>query len=64
MLQFGGGIMFPPGDVRSLCDLLMPLVANAQARREVGEQAREAVEKHFSFGRMLGDFTERVLEEG
>ena len=64
MLQFGGGIMFPPGDVRSLCDLLMPLVANAQARRELGEQARAAVEKHFSFGRMLSDFTERVLQAG
>lgn len=64
MLQFGGGIMFPPGDVRSLCDLLMPLVADAQARRELGEQAREAVEKHFSFGRMLSDFRERVLDAG
>jgi glycosyltransferase involved in cell wall biosynthesis len=64
MLQFGGGIMYPPGDVRSLCDLLMPLVANPQARRELGEQACEAVEKHFSFGRMLSDFRERVLEAG
>jgi glycosyltransferase involved in cell wall biosynthesis len=64
MLQFGGGMLYPPGDVGSLCDLLMPLVANAQARTELGEQARQAVEKHFSFGRMLSDFRERVLDAG
>jgi glycosyltransferase involved in cell wall biosynthesis len=62
MLQFGGGMMYPPGDVQSLCDLLMPLVLNPQARRELGEQARKAVDRHFSFGRMLSDFRERVLD--
>lgn len=62
MLQFGGGMTYPPGDVQSLCDLLMPLVANPQARRELGEQARRAVDRHFSFGRMLSDFRERVLD--
>jgi len=30
----------------------------------MGEQARQAVEKHFSFGRMLSDFRERVLDAG
>jgi glycosyltransferase involved in cell wall biosynthesis len=64
MLQFGGGMLYPPGDVGSLCDLLMPLVVNAPARRELGEQARQAVDKHFSFGRMLSDFRERVLDAG
>ena len=62
MLQFGGGMMYPPGDVESLCDLLMPLVVNAQARRELGEQACQAIEKHYSLGRMLSDFRERVLD--
>jgi glycosyltransferase involved in cell wall biosynthesis len=62
MLQFGGGMMYPPGDVQSLCDLLMPLVSNPQARRELGEQARRAVDRHFSFGRMLNEFRERVLD--
>lgn len=64
MLQFGGGTTYPPGDVRSLCDLLMPLVVSVQVRRELGEQARQAAEKHFSFGRMLSDFEERVLGAG
>ncbi len=61
MLQFGGGMMYAPGNVKSLCDLLMPLVANAHARRELGEQACQAVEEHFSFNRMLSDFRTRVL---
>jgi glycosyltransferase involved in cell wall biosynthesis len=64
MLQFGGGMTYPPGDVKSLCDLLMPLVQSAEARRGLGEQARKVVEKHFSFGRMLSDFGARVLDAG
>ena len=64
MLQFGGGMMYPPGDVQLLCDLLMPLLESASARRELGEQARQAAAKHFSFGRMLTDFGERVLDAG
>ena len=64
MLQFGGGRMYPPGDVNSLCDLLVPLVANAQARRELGEQACQAVKRHFSFDRMLSDFRTRILGAG
>jgi glycosyltransferase involved in cell wall biosynthesis len=62
MLQFGGGMLYPPGDVKSLCELLMPLVVNANARSELGAQARAAVEKHFSFARMLTDFSANVLD--
>lgn len=62
MLQFGGGMMYPPGDVKSLCELLMPLLANASVRKELGGQACIAVEKHFSFNRMLSDFSARVLD--
>jgi glycosyltransferase involved in cell wall biosynthesis len=61
MLRFGGGMIYPPGDVKSLCDLLMPLVSSRAARTRLGAQARQAVEKHFSFSRMLSDFEERVL---
>jgi glycosyltransferase involved in cell wall biosynthesis len=64
MLQFGGGMMYAPGDVQSLCDLLMPLVANAYARRKLGEEACKAVEGHFSFDRMVNDFKTRVLGTG
>jgi glycosyltransferase involved in cell wall biosynthesis len=64
MLQFGGGLMYAPGDVASLSDLLMPLVMDAHARRALGKQACQAVEKHFSLGRMLSDFRERVLGTG
>jgi hypothetical protein len=52
---------YPPGDVQSLCDLLMPLVVNANARKELGEQACQAVARHFSFDRMLSDFRTRIL---
>ena len=61
MLQFGGGMTYSPGDVNSLCDLMMPLIVDSNARRELGEQARRAVVRYFSFDRMLSDFRERVL---
>ncbi len=61
MLRFGGGITYPPGDVQSLCDVLMPLVASARARQELGEQARAAVRGRFSLDRMVSDFRERVV---
>jgi glycosyltransferase involved in cell wall biosynthesis len=64
MLQFGGGVTYPPGDVKSLCDLLVPLVQNADARRTLGKRARQAAEQNFSFDRMLSDFRARVLRAG
>jgi glycosyltransferase involved in cell wall biosynthesis len=64
MLKFGGGLIYPPGDVAALCDLLLPLVMSVHARTELGAQARQAVEKHFSFDAMLRDFETRVLDSG
>jgi glycogen synthase len=61
MLRHGGGMSYAPGDVNALCDVLVPLVENADARRRLGEQARQAVEQNFSFERMLNEFDERVL---
>jgi L-malate glycosyltransferase len=61
MLRFGGGMTYPPGDVKSLCDVLMCLVVSGHARKELGEKAREAVQKQFSFHRMLEDFENRIL---
>lgn len=61
MLRHGGGMSYAPGDVHALCDVLLPLVENADARRRLGEQARRAVEQSFSFDRMLNEFAERVL---
>jgi glycosyltransferase involved in cell wall biosynthesis len=61
MLQFGGGLTYPPGDINLLCERLLPLAAHRDARRELGEQARQAAESHFSFRRMLSDFEARVL---
>jgi glycosyltransferase involved in cell wall biosynthesis len=62
MLQFGGGTTYPPGDVRSLCDLIVSLVINARTRKGLGEQARQAAEEHFSFDKMWSGFRERVLD--
>lgn len=64
MLRFGGGMLYPPGDVKSLCDLLMPLVGSEHSRKELGERARQVVEERFSFVRMLSDFRERILDAG
>ena len=61
MLRFGGGVTYPPGDLKSLCDRLTPLVSDAAARRDMGMKARAAVESRFSFNRMLKEFAERVL---
>jgi glycosyltransferase involved in cell wall biosynthesis len=61
MLRHGGGMSYAPGNVHSLCDLLMPLVSSPVARAQLGAQARQAAEKYFSFSRMLSDFEERVL---
>jgi len=61
MLRHGGGMSYAPGDVHALCDVLIPLVENADARRRLGEQARRAVEQNFSFDRMLNEFAGRVL---
>jgi hypothetical protein len=52
--------MYPPGGVQALCDLLVPLVENARAEG-TGRTGTQAVEKHFSFDRMLNDFRDRVL---
>jgi L-malate glycosyltransferase len=64
MLQFGGGMLYPPGDVQSLCERLIPLIASPRAREDLGRQARQAVEKHFSFEKMLSNFRHRVLDDG
>jgi glycosyltransferase involved in cell wall biosynthesis len=64
ILRFGGGITYPPGDVKSLCDSMMPLVASADVRKTLGAQARRAAEEHFSFDRMLNDFSTSVLDAG
>ena len=61
MLRFGGGVTYPPGDLKSLCDRLKPLVSDASARMVIGKQAREAVESHFSFAKMLSEFAEHVV---
>jgi glycosyltransferase involved in cell wall biosynthesis len=64
MLQFGGGVTYPPGDVTSLCNQLLPLIDSAQVRRQLGAQARRAAQEHFSFSAMLSNFGERVLDTG
>jgi glycosyltransferase involved in cell wall biosynthesis len=63
MLQFGGGSTYPSGDVQSLCNALLPLIADAGARTQLGATARAVVERHFSFEAMLRSFAERVLGE-
>jgi glycosyltransferase involved in cell wall biosynthesis len=61
MLHFGGGVTYPPGDVKALCDLLVPLIAGTETRRQLGERARQVAVERFSFDRMLTEFGERIV---
>jgi glycosyltransferase involved in cell wall biosynthesis len=61
MLQYGGGFTYPAGDLSELCNTLMPLVTDAHKRLALGAQAREVVERHFSFATMLRTVVEEVL---
>lgn len=60
--QHSCGRTVAPGDVAGLVDCLVELGASPQLRKELGENARRAVDEEFSRQRALGKW-EKLLEE-
>jgi colanic acid biosynthesis glycosyl transferase WcaI len=60
--QYSCGRTVTPGDVKGLIDCLMELVGSPQLRKELGDNARRAVDEEFSRQRALGKW-EQLLEE-
>lgn len=56
MLEFGGGAVFAPGDVKALTQLLHELLNEPKRRKQLGDDARNAVVEHFSWERMVEKF--------
>jgi len=54
----GGGLLFPPGDVRGLADRLLELHADPARRQDLGRRGSEGARRHYSAARMA----ERTLE--
>ena len=60
LLSHGGGVTYPPGDIHSLVDHLSRLLRDAEQRRKLATEARRAAIEHFSWMRMVQEFT-RIL---
>ena len=56
LLAYGGGLGYPPGNVALLTERLAALLADADRRTRLGEEARRAVVEHFSWERMVDAF--------
>jgi glycosyltransferase involved in cell wall biosynthesis len=52
------GLLVPPGDVSALADALRVVVANPEAGRTMGKQARERVCDEFTIGRCVDGLLE------
>lgn len=56
MLRYGGGRLYPVGDVQALTDALYELATRAELRTTLGRQAREVAVEHFSLQLMVDTF--------
>jgi glycosyltransferase involved in cell wall biosynthesis/GT2 family glycosyltransferase len=56
------GLFFNPGDAKGMAAAIEKLLREPALVEQLGEKARSAFVKHFSFERFAGDFT-RLLEE-
>jgi glycosyltransferase involved in cell wall biosynthesis len=54
----GGGVLFEPGDAKSLADRLIELYRDGERRRELGRCGSQGVRRHYTAARMA----ERTLE--
>lgn len=62
MLQFGGGLTYPAGDVRALREHLIRLFSDPAQLTRLGNEARSVAKERFSWNHMLNAFTSFVLE--
>ncbi len=62
----GGGVLFPPGDVKGLAEALAALLSDAPRRRSLAEAGREAVRNGFTDQHMADNMLEvyRRLTDG
>ncbi len=61
MLQFGGGVTYPTGNIARLCSSLSELVCDPVRRERLGQEARRSAVEHFSISRMVSDFSTLLI---
>ncbi len=64
LLAFGGGVLYPRGDVQRLAECIEALLRNPAARSSVAAEARRAALDHFSWSRMVESFSKSLAAEG
>jgi glycosyltransferase involved in cell wall biosynthesis len=62
VIQKGGGVLIPAGDAIALADALSTFLADPEAVKRMGEEAREIVRRHYSVARMV-DGWERLYRQ-
>ena len=50
------GIIIPPYDIKALANAMNEMIENPDLRLQIGQTAREFVDKHFSVARMTSDY--------
>jgi glycosyltransferase involved in cell wall biosynthesis len=58
ILDTGGGLLVPPGDVDALAGALLRLVKDRSLRERLGRQGRRSVEQRFALGRLVDQHEE------
>jgi glycosyltransferase involved in cell wall biosynthesis len=56
LIGYGGGVSYPPGDVRALTDALERLLCDDLERARLARAARHAAVEHFGWDRMVDRF--------
>jgi spore coat protein SA len=59
-LAYGGGILIPPSNPRALAEALGSLAKDEGRCKELGKEAREAVEKHFFWSNVRAQYLSAV----
>lgn len=57
LLAFGGGLGYSPGNVEELTERLAWLLEDRERRERLGREARRAAVEHFSWERMVEEFS-------
>ncbi len=55
-LAYGGGLLVPPNDPSALASALGSLVQDEHRRRQLGKEAREAIENHFLWSNVRAQY--------
>ncbi len=63
-LAFGGGVLYPRGDVERLAERIESLLEDPVARSRLADEARRAALEHFSWSGMVQAFVEILASAG